>query len=196
MAHTTCLVCLFSTVSGCHKNILGRTSTSSGHITKFEQSTFPRYLCIQLTKELVILSQKCLMIFRKFTNLLSKLDHCCVVNNFLCVQERSSLQHGLNKLNLTKLIKYNLVLNLIQFFQSKCSHTCLLSWAILLLLNIFIFFVKIISLQKQFIQTNKIYETYFQENIFFFLKFKYFVKQVVPNQGKSFKLIDEICHGL
>jgi hypothetical protein len=38
MAHTTCLVCLVSTVSGCHKNALGRGSTSSRHITKLEQS--------------------------------------------------------------------------------------------------------------------------------------------------------------
>jgi hypothetical protein len=45
MARNTCLVCLVGTVSGLHKNTLGRASTSSGHITKFEQSTFHRYLC-------------------------------------------------------------------------------------------------------------------------------------------------------
>ncbi len=40
MARIACLVCLVSTVSGLHKNALGRGSTSSGHITKLEQSTF------------------------------------------------------------------------------------------------------------------------------------------------------------
>jgi hypothetical protein len=40
MASTTCLVCLVSTVSGCHENALGRGSASSRHITKLEQSTF------------------------------------------------------------------------------------------------------------------------------------------------------------
>jgi len=40
MAFTTCLVCLVCTVSGCCKNGLGRTSASSGYITKLEQSTF------------------------------------------------------------------------------------------------------------------------------------------------------------
>jgi len=34
MAHTACLVCLVSSVSGCHKNVLGRDIASSGHITK------------------------------------------------------------------------------------------------------------------------------------------------------------------
>ncbi len=43
MACTACLVCLVSTVSGCHKNILGRASASSRHITKLEQSTFLSY---------------------------------------------------------------------------------------------------------------------------------------------------------
>jgi hypothetical protein len=38
MARTSCLVCLVGTVSGCHKNALGKGSTSSQHITKFEQS--------------------------------------------------------------------------------------------------------------------------------------------------------------
>ncbi len=46
MAHTACLVGLVSTVSGCHKNALRRGSASSGHITKLEQFTFFRYLCI------------------------------------------------------------------------------------------------------------------------------------------------------
>ncbi len=49
MAHTTCLVCLVSTVSDCHKNTLGRTSASNGHITKLEQSTFLRYLWANLS---------------------------------------------------------------------------------------------------------------------------------------------------
>ncbi len=44
MICTACLVCLVSTVSGCCENTLGRGSTSSGHITKLEQSTFLRYL--------------------------------------------------------------------------------------------------------------------------------------------------------
>ncbi len=44
MAHTACLVCLFSAASGCHKNTLGIASTSSWHITKLEQSTFLMYL--------------------------------------------------------------------------------------------------------------------------------------------------------
>ncbi len=44
MAHTACLVCLVSTVSGCPKNTLRRASASSGLITKLEQSTFLRYL--------------------------------------------------------------------------------------------------------------------------------------------------------
>jgi hypothetical protein len=30
MARTACLVCLVSTVCGCHKNALGRASTGSG----------------------------------------------------------------------------------------------------------------------------------------------------------------------
>jgi len=40
MAHTACLVCLVSIVSGHSKNALGRGSSSNGHITKLEQSTF------------------------------------------------------------------------------------------------------------------------------------------------------------
>jgi hypothetical protein len=40
MAHTACLVGLVSTVSGHHKNALGRGSISSRQITKLEQSTF------------------------------------------------------------------------------------------------------------------------------------------------------------
>ena len=40
MAHTACLVSLVSTVSGHCKNALERGSANSGHITKFEQSTF------------------------------------------------------------------------------------------------------------------------------------------------------------
>ncbi len=40
MAHTVCLVYLVSTVSVRHKNILGRGSAISRHITKLEQSTF------------------------------------------------------------------------------------------------------------------------------------------------------------
>ncbi len=32
------------TVSGCHKNALGRGTTSNGGITNLEQSTFLRYL--------------------------------------------------------------------------------------------------------------------------------------------------------
>jgi hypothetical protein len=44
MARNACLVCLVSAVS-CHcKNALGRGSTSSGHITKPEQSTLIRYI--------------------------------------------------------------------------------------------------------------------------------------------------------
>jgi hypothetical protein len=39
MAHTACLVCLVSSVSGHHKDALGRGSISSGQITKFQQST-------------------------------------------------------------------------------------------------------------------------------------------------------------
>jgi hypothetical protein len=44
MAHTACLVCLVSTVSGCRKNTLGRARVSIRHITKLEQSTFLKYL--------------------------------------------------------------------------------------------------------------------------------------------------------
>ncbi len=44
MSHTAHLVCLVSTVGGCHKNALGRGCTSRGNITKLEQSTFHRYL--------------------------------------------------------------------------------------------------------------------------------------------------------
>jgi len=40
MVCTACLVCLVSTVSGCHKNAIGRGSATSQHITKLEQSTF------------------------------------------------------------------------------------------------------------------------------------------------------------
>ncbi len=43
-AHTNCLACLFSTVSSCHNNPLGRASTGSRHKMKLEQSTFLRYL--------------------------------------------------------------------------------------------------------------------------------------------------------
>jgi hypothetical protein len=49
MARTTCLVCLISTVSGCHKNTLVRASVSSEQITKLEQSTFLRYLWLNET---------------------------------------------------------------------------------------------------------------------------------------------------
>jgi hypothetical protein len=40
MAHTACLVCLVSTVSGLSKNALGRGNASNGHITKLEQSRY------------------------------------------------------------------------------------------------------------------------------------------------------------
>ncbi len=40
MERTTCLVCLVSTVSGRCKNALDRGTSSDGHITKLEQSTF------------------------------------------------------------------------------------------------------------------------------------------------------------
>ncbi len=40
MAHTACLVCLVSTVSGCCKNALGRGSASSRNIVKLEQPRF------------------------------------------------------------------------------------------------------------------------------------------------------------
>jgi hypothetical protein len=43
MVRTTCLVCLASTVSGRHKNALGKSSANSKHITKLEQCTFLRY---------------------------------------------------------------------------------------------------------------------------------------------------------
>ncbi len=48
MAHTACLVCLGSTVSGRCRNALGGGSAGSEHITKFEQSTFLRYLWVEL----------------------------------------------------------------------------------------------------------------------------------------------------
>ncbi len=44
MAHTVCLVCLVSIVSGHCKNTLGRASASSRHMTNLEQSTFLIYL--------------------------------------------------------------------------------------------------------------------------------------------------------
>jgi hypothetical protein len=40
MACTACLICLASTISGCHKNAIVRGSASSRQITKPEQSTF------------------------------------------------------------------------------------------------------------------------------------------------------------
>ncbi len=40
MACSACLVCLVSTVEGCHKNMLGRGSACSMHTTQIEQSTF------------------------------------------------------------------------------------------------------------------------------------------------------------
>ncbi len=40
MGHTACLVCMVSTVSGCHKNAFGKGSACSGHKTKLEQCTF------------------------------------------------------------------------------------------------------------------------------------------------------------
>jgi len=40
MARTVLLVCLVSTVSGCSKNVIGKGSTSNGHKTKLEKSTF------------------------------------------------------------------------------------------------------------------------------------------------------------
>jgi len=56
MACTTCLVCLVSTLCGCHKNVLGRGSAaSSGHITKLEQSDnllFFRYLWMRRKQDL------------------------------------------------------------------------------------------------------------------------------------------------
>jgi hypothetical protein len=45
MACTACIVCLISAVRDYHKNALGRGSTSSGHITKFEQSRFSLEIC-------------------------------------------------------------------------------------------------------------------------------------------------------
>jgi hypothetical protein len=47
MVCTTFLVCLVSTVSGCHKNALGRGNTCIGRITKLEQSTFLGYLWLK-----------------------------------------------------------------------------------------------------------------------------------------------------
>jgi len=44
MPHAACLACLVSNVSGCHKNALGKASTSCRHTTKLKQSTFLRYL--------------------------------------------------------------------------------------------------------------------------------------------------------
>ncbi len=44
MAHTACLDCLVSTVSGCCKNTLGTGIASSEYITKLEQSKFLRYI--------------------------------------------------------------------------------------------------------------------------------------------------------
>ncbi len=52
MAHTTCLVCLISTVSGpCKKSkiCLGKCGASSGHIIKLKQSIFCRYLWTYLS---------------------------------------------------------------------------------------------------------------------------------------------------
>jgi len=40
VSQSACLVCLVSTVSGCHKSALGKGSASNVHITKLEQSTF------------------------------------------------------------------------------------------------------------------------------------------------------------
>ncbi len=40
MACTACLVCMVTTVCGCHKNAVGRGSASSRHIAKLEQSIF------------------------------------------------------------------------------------------------------------------------------------------------------------
>jgi hypothetical protein len=40
MAHTVCLVCLVSTVSGCRKNTLRRASASRGHITNLSNLLF------------------------------------------------------------------------------------------------------------------------------------------------------------
>ncbi len=40
MAHTACLVCLVSTVSGCCKNAVRRGSASSRNIIKLEQPRF------------------------------------------------------------------------------------------------------------------------------------------------------------
>jgi hypothetical protein len=37
---------MVSTVSGHHKNTLGRASARSGHVTKLEQFTFLRYLWV------------------------------------------------------------------------------------------------------------------------------------------------------
>jgi hypothetical protein len=57
MARTTYLVCLASTVSVCHKNILGRVSTRSRHITKLEQSIFLRYLCFKVMPQVYMTNQ-------------------------------------------------------------------------------------------------------------------------------------------
>ncbi len=60
MTHTACLVCLVSTVSGCHKNTLRRANASGGHITKFEQTTFLRYIWCQLKAKIFKL-HRCLI---------------------------------------------------------------------------------------------------------------------------------------
>ncbi len=49
MACTTRIVCLVSTVSGHYKNALGRGSACWRQMTKIEQSTFLRYLCLDPT---------------------------------------------------------------------------------------------------------------------------------------------------
>jgi hypothetical protein len=49
---------MVGTVNGCHKNTLGRTSTSSGHVTKVKQSNFLIYLCFQPMEKKVELSSR------------------------------------------------------------------------------------------------------------------------------------------
>jgi len=52
MARATCLACLVSTVSGCHKNSPVRARANSEYITKLEQSTFLRHQQRQISMRL------------------------------------------------------------------------------------------------------------------------------------------------
>ena len=80
MAHTAYIVCLVSTVSGSHKNALGKDIASSRHIPKLERSRiFFRYLWFKSSCHTH--HKRIADFYKAICFLINKIDH---VQSFLC----------------------------------------------------------------------------------------------------------------